>query len=71
MMAAFIDLVTRSLREETRSELDRRGLREQGVSSEAIADDLDAGKRFDDAVHEMQADYIRRAATDEPLVQWS
>jgi len=35
-----------------------------------VADYLDAGERFDDAVYEMQADYIRRAATDEPLVRW-
>ncbi|WP_226479335.1 hypothetical protein [Natrinema amylolyticum] len=77
-------------------EFARRGLREQGVSSDAIegyltplearwserttpsrwkldrvADHLEAGERFDDAVSEMQTEYIRRAGTDDPIVEWS
>ncbi|MFC4447958.1 hypothetical protein [Halorussus aquaticus] len=74
----------------------RRGLREQGVSSDAIeaylgpiearwterttpsrwkltrvTEHLDAGERFEDAVREMQTEYVRRSKTGEPVVQWS
>ncbi|WP_222918779.1 hypothetical protein [Natrinema sp. SYSU A 869] len=76
-------------------EFTRRGLREQGVSSDVIedylaplearwterttpsrwklarvGDYLEAGERFDDAVSEMQTEYIRRAGTDDPIVEW-
>ncbi|SIR88374.1 hypothetical protein [Natronorubrum thiooxidans] len=36
-----------------------------------VRDHLDAGTRFDDAVHEMQTEYIRRSKTGDPIVQWS
>jgi hypothetical protein len=35
-----------------------------------VRDHLDAGKRFDDAVREMQTEYIDRARSDEPVAQW-
>ena len=31
---------------------------------------LDAGATFDDAVREMQAEYVRRAKADEPVAEW-
>jgi hypothetical protein len=36
-----------------------------------VRDGLDAGKRFDEAVHEMQTDYIARAKSDEPVARWT
>ncbi|ADB60802.1 hypothetical protein Htur_1917 [Haloterrigena turkmenica DSM 5511] len=38
---------------------------------ERVRDELDAGERFADAVHEMQAAYVRRAGAGEPITQWS
>ena len=35
-----------------------------------VSDHLDAGMRFDDAVHEMQTEYIRRSGAGDPIVQW-
>ena len=32
---------------------------------------LDAGAAFDDAVREMQAEYVRRAAAGDPVAEWS
>ncbi|ELY49786.1 hypothetical protein [Natronorubrum bangense] len=35
-----------------------------------VREQLDAGMPFDDAVHEMQTEYIRQARTGEPITQW-
>jgi hypothetical protein len=76
-------------------EFARRGLRESGVSREAVEkylapiearrtdrtvpsrwkltrvrDRLDDGEVFAEAVHGMQREYVRRAGTGEPLVEW-
>ncbi|WP_435175340.1 hypothetical protein [Halorussus sp. AFM4] len=36
-----------------------------------VADRLDAGDPFDEAVREMQTEYVRRAGTGEPVAEWS
>jgi len=36
-----------------------------------VSDHLDAGMRFDDAVHEMQTEYIRRSGAGDPIGEWS
>ncbi|QLG63008.1 hypothetical protein [Halorarum salinum] len=36
-----------------------------------VAERLDAGDGFDDAVRGMQAEYVRRAGTGEPFAEWS
>ncbi|MDS0474800.1 hypothetical protein [Natrinema sp. 1APR25-10V2] len=38
---------------------------------ERVADGLEAGKSFDEAVQEMQREYLERSARDEPITQWS
>ena len=38
---------------------------------ERVRDGLDTGERFDDAVREMQAAYVRRAGAGDPITQWS
>ncbi|WP_226006986.1 hypothetical protein [Natrinema salinisoli] len=36
-----------------------------------VTDHLDAGKEFDEAVREMQSEYIARATSEEPITRWS
>ena len=36
-----------------------------------VTDRLDAGAAFEEAVREMQTEYVRRAKADEPVAQWS
>ncbi|WP_265112148.1 hypothetical protein [Halosolutus halophilus] len=36
-----------------------------------VTDHLDAGRRFDDAVAEMQTEYFRRAKSGVPIAEWS
>ena len=36
-----------------------------------VREGLDAGERFGDAVREMQAEYVRRSGTGEPITEWA
>ncbi|AGB36218.1 hypothetical protein [Natronococcus occultus] len=36
-----------------------------------VRDHLDGGADFEDAVHEMQTEYVRRSGAGEPIVEWS